>query len=183
MKKKGITLVEVIIGMAILVIVFSIINNIFFSTNKLLTRVDTKASLQDSARTVINYVGEDIKGAKYGTTNVKIDSGKLYISDVENPMITNLITPILYLERDGKRYLYGKFSEGTKEKYKKVNINDTNDCKNFGDEVQVLEIEDKTDSTTSTLSSIFSINLTVKQKGQTKSYNTATFIIKGANAR
>ena len=194
MKKKGITLIEVIIGMAIMVVVFAMVNNIFFNTNKLLSKVDTKASLQDKARTIINYIGEDIKGASLGTTNVRITAGKLYISNTEIPMISNLITPILYLERNGNRYMYGKLRDGTKEKYKKIQFTIdntdpahptiyTNDCKVFGEEVLNLDIEDKTGSTASSLSSIFSINLTVKQKNETKSYNTATFIVKGANAR
>jgi len=181
MKKKGITLVELMVVMAISVIVLSIINTMFFSTNKLLNKVDNKSYLQDLARGVINSVGDDIKNSTYATTDVSKSEDKLFIDGIEFGPVDKLQTPIVYVEKNGVECLYGIFNERGQERYKKIDLNNVNNYKFLDENIKVLGIEDRTNE--GALTSVFSINLTVKYKKETKTYNTSTFIIKEGKVR
>jgi len=183
MKKKGITLVEVIISMAIIVVVGAMIGSIFNSSNKILYRVDRKSYLQDLARTVLNYIGDDIKNSKNAKTKTDlILAGNILTVDDEDYTVNNLKEPILYiLKKDGSKFLYGKFEEGGVEKVKKIDLPYTKDYKTFN--VKSMEIESKLLMNNGTeekkmMTDIYSINISVTYKGENKSYNTATFIIK-----
>ena len=185
-KKKGFTLIEVIITMAITVIVFTIINNIFISSNKILTRVDSKSYLQDMSRSVLQYIGDDIKRAEDITLEVKIDGtdlvidGRAFALEDGTPyaLPIDLLNPLMVVDIDSKRYLYGLFNVEGKKGLKRINLNDENDSKVFSGEIEVLEIENLSKRVGGTLSDVYSITLTMMYKGQSKSYNTATFIIK-----
>jgi len=184
MKKKGITLVELVVSMAILVMCILLVNNIFLNSKKTLDRVDKKAYLQDVARKVLDDIGNDIKSASTAIVPV-MEPGNVINVNGDTYTVNNLSRGILYFTKeDGSKYLYGEFVESGEDTIKKINLNDAAYCKVYSDCIKTLEVTQKSEIGNGTnskelLSTIYSIRITVAYKGESKAYDTATFIIKG----
>lgn len=117
MKKKGVTLIELITVLAIMTIILSTIYTVFVTGNNVYKKGSDEVEIQDSARTVFVTVGENIKKARYaavskvtlaGANSVKV------INSSGNEITFNNISGIvsspfraIYVEVDStKAYLY-----------------------------------------------------------------------------
>jgi prepilin-type N-terminal cleavage/methylation domain-containing protein len=127
MKKKGVTLIELIVVIAILSIVLGMIYNVFISSNRIYKKGSEEFDIQSSARSVFLTVGEDIKKANYATvskvTFISPNSIKA-INSFKDPVTLNNIDSIagstfrsIYIEIDTTRaYIYVvKTVDGKKE--------------------------------------------------------------------
>jgi prepilin-type N-terminal cleavage/methylation domain-containing protein len=130
MRKKGVTLIELIIVIAILSMVVGMIYSSFISNNKIYKRGSVEFDTQSAARSVFLTVGEDIKKAGYATvTKVTLpsyNSIKAINSTGASVILDNIDNIIgspfraIYMDMGGtKAYVYVvKNINGKKELYR-----------------------------------------------------------------
>jgi prepilin-type N-terminal cleavage/methylation domain-containing protein len=117
MKKKGVTLIELICVLAIMTIVLGVIYSVFVSGNNIYNKGSNEVEVQDSARSIFLSVGENIKKASYATVSkitlasvnsVKVSNSsgtEITFSNVSN--IASSPFRAIYVEIDSaKAYLY-----------------------------------------------------------------------------
>ena len=117
MKKKGVTLIELITVLAIMTIIFSVVYSVFSAGNNIYNKGSNEVEIQDSARSVFLSVGENLNRAAYATvskvTLASSNSVKVvnsYGSEITFSNISNIVSSpfrAIYIEIDStKAYLY-----------------------------------------------------------------------------
>lgn len=97
-KKKGFTLIELVVVIAIVLIFMGLVLSLFLSQNKNFTQVQDSTSLQNETRLVLTNMEDDFKVAK----NRKINSGTcgtgqiLYQYELKNGAVTEYYGYIYY---------------------------------------------------------------------------------------
>lgn len=112
-KKRGLTLIEVIIAMAIMVVVGGVVTTMTFSNNKILSKVDMKSELQlegQLIQTQLNSVAFESSGVKEvvfkGNTS-EIESLTLYDGGYDYQFAVKGNT-VIYRKIQGERVLTEK---------------------------------------------------------------------------
>lgn len=123
MKKKGVTLIELIVVIAILSVVLGMIYNSFISSNKIYKRGSNEFDLQSSSRSVFLTVGEDIKKAGYVTVNKVTLPTSTSISVVNSGLATITLSNINNIVSSPFRAIYVELSTGKSYVYVVKNIN------------------------------------------------------------
>jgi prepilin-type N-terminal cleavage/methylation domain-containing protein len=192
-KKRGVTLIELIVVLAIMGIVLSTTYFIFTSTNKFYNKTDNKTYLQDLSRQVMGEMEKDIRLSNFMSASFTTSSYSItYLNHaVESTIIipniaaangTNPITPLVYFEDDADSpfmYVLVNFT-GDKElrKYNINNLSDgdlSNDFISLGKNINSIIVQDI--STTS--KKAISIKFDAFYKGETKTYSTTVSLRNG----
>jgi prepilin-type N-terminal cleavage/methylation domain-containing protein len=194
-KKRGVTLIELIVVLAIMGIVLSTTYFIFTSTNKFYNKTDNNAYLQDLSRQVMGRMEKDIRLANFMSASFTTSSysitylnhaaqSTIIIPSIDDANGTNPITPLVYFEDDADipfMYVLVNFT-GDKElrKYNINNLSDgdlSNDFISIGKNINSIVVQDISISTTS--KKAISIKLDAFYKGETKSYSTTVSLRNG----
>lgn len=190
MKKKGVTLVELVAVIAIMAIVFGIIYNIFVSGNKIYTKGSNDVSVQNTARSVFITVGEDVKKAVFASVNSVTLVGGNKINAVNSSgtavsfTITNTNSSI-YLDTSKTpqfNCIYVELNSTTSYIYvvKAVNATDVKELHKISNTGVDTVIASKFDNLTFTeQDKIFTINVSEHDKdGNPRNYNTTVSLRK-----
>lgn len=137
MKKKGLTLVELIAVMAILSIVLTTVYFIFNSYNNIYTNEYTDNTIRTSGKVITEEISQNIKKATYASVNFNITSGNnINITDANGSnkiiKVNKLVKPLIYLEQDNSScYLYAIVENGeNKELHKFTYVNNNSNIDN-----------------------------------------------------
>ncbi|WP_161633575.1 PilW family protein [Fervidicella metallireducens] len=119
MKKKGLTLIELLVSLAIMAVLFAAVTGIFTTGLKLYGAGEIQSEVLRDTRTAILKISDDIKkGVMFiNTDDFQNAQGNIYFSDVKNK-VTKLLEdynekyslnyiPLLFIEQlNGENYLY-----------------------------------------------------------------------------
>lgn len=113
-KQKGMTLIELVIGLGLMSIVLAVLYAIFFTGLKSFDRQIENANNQTTARQTLNYIGREIRRAD----NIKVyDNNKGLVVEYDGSEIEyefNHLNNILYRVKDGTK---NPMTEGIKDFY------------------------------------------------------------------
>ncbi len=113
-KQKGMTLIELVIGLGLMSIVLAVLYAIFFTGLKSFDRQIKNANSQTTARQTLNYIGREIRRAD----NIKVyDNNKGLVVEYDGSEIEyefNHLNNILYRVKDGTK---NPMIEGIKDFY------------------------------------------------------------------
>lgn len=124
-KKKGLTLVELVVVMAIMAIFGGAVMTLFLSQNKSLTYVQDSTILQNEARLVLNSLEEDIRVAKdrkINATSISTVGGNTY-TPTTGQIVIYAFNETLTGEVNPKTFAY--ICDTTKGEIKKYEVADT----------------------------------------------------------
>ncbi len=170
-KKKGLTLIELIVALAISGIVMAMLASIIVSCYKSYTKENTKAEIQNNAQMIMNKLGDAIMEAKI----IEMDGTQLKTSEVKDGAFMDKVGKLISYEASSKKlYMASKPSMGSnKEAYlfgsyiKSYSISLDESCK------------DKDDMSGLTLNNPIKLNvsITIEMRGQSVSVEQA-FVVR-----
>lgn len=96
MRKKGVTLIELIAVIAIMGVVFTIIYSIYSNSQHIYNTSFSKVQIQNSARKSLNEICVSIKNSQAATI-VKLSKNNIVVNTSAFPPIPNLTTTLLYI--------------------------------------------------------------------------------------
>lgn len=114
-KKKGLTLIELIVALAISGIVMAMLSSIIVTCYRSYTKENTKAEIQNSAQMVMNKLGDAIMEAKI----IEIDGATLKTSEEKDDAFEDKVGKLISYDASAKKlYMTSKPSLGSdKESY------------------------------------------------------------------
>lgn len=136
-KKKGLTLIELIVALAISGIVMAMLSSIIVTCYRSYTKENTKAEIQNSAQMVMNKLGDAIMEAKI----IELDGATLKTSEEKDDAFEDKVGKLISYDASAKKlYMTPKPSLGSdKEAYllgsyiKNYTITIDDSCKDTAD--------------------------------------------------
>ena len=161
-KKRGLTLIEIIIAMAIMAIIGGVVTTMTISNNKILSKVDMKSELQMEGQIIQTQL-----------TNVALESNGIYDVDfIEN---TDQIRSIML---DDGEYLHEFIISGNELIYQKLKNNDILQKRILSSNISNIQIIPSTLKELQNSDHMeFNINLSTKRGAESVNYRMDNYIV------
>ena len=161
-KKRGLTLIEIIIAMAIMAIIGGVVTTMTISNNKILSKVDMKSELQMEGQIIQTQL-----------TNVALESKGIYDVDfIEN---TDQIRSIML--GDGE-YLHEFIISGNELIYQKLKNNDILQKRILSSNISTIQvIPSAIEELKNSNHMEFKINLSMKRGTQIANYRVDNYLV------
>ena len=161
-KKRGLTLIEIIIAMAIMAIIGGVVTTMTISNNKILSKVDMKSELQMEGQIIQTQL-----------TNVALESNGIYDVDfIEN---TDQIRSIML---DDGEYLHEFIISGNELIYQKLKNNDILQKRSLSSNISNIQIIPSTLKELQNSDHMeFNINLSTKRGAEIVNYRVDNYIV------
>ncbi|WP_235069157.1 prepilin-type N-terminal cleavage/methylation domain-containing protein [Turicibacter sp. TJ11] len=161
-KKRGLTLIEIIIAMAIMAIIGGVVTTMTISNNKILSKVDMKSELQMEGQIIQTQL-----------TNVALESKGIYDVDfIEN---TDQIRSIML---DDGEYLHEFIISGNELIYQKLKNNDILQKRILSSNISTIQvIPSIEDDLIKSDHMEFNINLSMKRGTEIVNYHVDNYIV------
>lgn len=161
-KKRGLTLIEVIIAMAIMAIIGGVVTTMTVSNNKILSQVDMKSELQ-------------MEGQLIQTQLMKVALQSKGVIDVEFKGVSDEIESITIQD---DQYIYKFILTDSTLTYQKLSGEEVKEDRVLSDKISSIQVIPSTkEELKSSEYMEFNINLSMKRGAQTVDYQVDNYIV------